>query len=471
VARLARSELRFRSYVENARDIVFSFDLEGRLSYVSPNSRDFMDEDSLPVLVDWLEGRVHPDDVPAVRRYFSVPAEASSRHESIEYRIRRLDGSWRWQMSNLSALPGLGNAIEGYMGVARDITELKMSGQKLLEREEQLHRILENLQDSYFQADLAGKFIVVNNTAAAMYGYDSPAEMIGLPASILYANPDDRDALLAMLRPLGHVRDWTCRGRRKDGSAFWVSMNVQFIRNQQGEVLATEGVVRDISERMQTEARIKEALEEKTLLIRELYHRTRNNMQVIMAMMQLQSSFNADTRIATVMDDCVRRVQAMALVHDKLYEARHLTRLSLDEYLMELCQLIMKSLPVPGVDLKLELDQVLVSIDTAVPCGLVVNELLSNALRHAFTGRDSGTIGVSLRTIAGSCLVLEVADNGVGLPPGMDYHNSGTLGLQTIVGIVEHQLQGSIAVDGSAGLRCTVEFTDTVQSDRVSGCS
>ena len=86
-----------------------------------------------------------------------------------------------------------------------------------------------------------------------MYGYDSPDEMVGLPDSSLYAKPEDRDALLKNLRLNGHVKDWTCRGIKKDGTAFWVSMNVQFIRNQQGAIIANEGVVRDISERMHSE--------------------------------------------------------------------------------------------------------------------------------------------------------------------------------------------------------------------------
>ncbi len=164
-------------------------------------------------------------------------------------KLIQADGQYYWVDTSKVPLINESGEISAVLGIFEDITAQATAMQKLVHFEMTLQSILDNLQDSYFQADLAGRFSIANLAAAAMYGYNSVDEMIGLPASCLYANVAERMSLLEELRRQGKVKDWTAQGLRKDGTTFWVSMNVQFLRNERGEIVGTEGVVRDISER------------------------------------------------------------------------------------------------------------------------------------------------------------------------------------------------------------------------------
>ena len=140
---------------------------------------------------------------------------------------------------------------------------------ELLRSQAELKGIFENLQDSYFQADLAGKFTLVSPSALNMYGYSSIDELLGQPAELLYFNPKERHSLISILRTEGQIKDYVLQGRKKDGSAFWVSMNIQWLWSREGKIIGTEGVVRDITERIKTERALKESEERFQLLFNQ----------------------------------------------------------------------------------------------------------------------------------------------------------------------------------------------------------
>jgi two-component sensor histidine kinase len=193
-------------------------------------------------------------------------------------------------------------------------------------------------------------------------------------------------------------------------------------------------------------------------------------MQVIRAMLILKAESHQNAEITAFAQEIEQKILAMALVHQKLYQSQDLSQVDLSEYLKELAHLIIQSYSVvsPRITLKLELDQVPVLIDTAIPCGLLVNELMSNALKHAFPEERAGEISIKLwRTFAG-IIELSFADNGVGLPEGFDIREQPTLGLQTIVGLAEQQLQGEIHYDGQHGLAYVIRFHDNFYTPRVS---
>ncbi len=224
----------------------------------------------------------------------------------------------------------------------------------------------------------------------------------------------------------------------------------------------------ELAERKRAEQKIATALQEKEILLRELYHRTKNNMQVILAMLSLEAARSQNEEIKTSYKEIANRIQAMALVHQKLYQSQNLTRINLQEYLQELAELLLHSFRYASekISLRCAIEPVEVLIDTAMPCGLVVTELISNSLKYAFPGESSGEISLQL-TRQGQEIELCCSDNGVGVPPDFDFQNLKSYGLRSVLALVEHQLQGQVSFTSDNGLACHIRFSDTLYSSRV----
>ncbi len=228
-------------------------------------------------------------------------------------------------------------------------------------------------------------------------------------------------------------------------------------------------VTQDITERKQAEEHLKQVLADKTALVQELYHRTKNNMQVIIGMLALQAASLDDARLSEAFTDMEHRIHAMALAHQALYKAQHLSRLDLRQYILDLSTTLMKNYQAPTrkISLTTEMDEVHTLIDTAMPCGLVLNELLTNSLKHAFPDNQGGQISICLQRGENGQITLTIADNGVGVPTDFDFRACTSIGIRTTIGLVEHQLGGQITFEVNGGITCHIRFTDTLYEERV----
>jgi len=231
-----------------------------------------------------------------------------------------------------------------------------------------------------------------------------------------------------------------------------------------------ERISLDIEKREEAEEQLKASLKEKEVLLRELYHRTKNTMQVIRSMLLLQAARMPDNaQVQKLVTDTEHRIMAMALVHQKLYQSQDLSRISIQEYIEELAHMIMQSSAVAPerIALVLDIENISLLLDTAIPCGLILNELLSNTLKYAFPDERHGEIAIRLSRIGSERIELVFSDNGAGVPAGFDFRGQDTLGLRAICTIAEHQMQGQIRFDGEHGVCCTIEFPDTLYTERV----
>jgi two-component sensor histidine kinase len=192
-------------------------------------------------------------------------------------------------------------------------------------------------------------------------------------------------------------------------------------------------------------------------------------MQVIASMLALRAEQTNNAHAIMVAKEVEAKIQTMALVHHKLYQSRNLSRINMQEYLTELIALLISRnrLLAGKVSYEFHVEPIDVLLDTAIPCGLVINELVSNALKHAFPGGMSGTIRLQLERRGSGELALLFADNGVGLPDGVDIHACSGLGIQTIFNLVEHQLKGSVHYDTRHGVACHIRFHDDLYTARV----
>jgi len=256
--------------------------------------------------------------------------------------------------------------------------------------------------------------------------------------------------------------DWNleCRIHRADGAERWILAAGRHCPDAAGVVRRMAGIVQDITDRKQAEAQIKAALTEKEVLLKEIHHRVKNNLQVISSLVSLQADDMTDPRLLEVFGDVRDRVRAMALVHESLYQTGDLARLNLADYATSLMNHLWSAhRAVAGkVQLKLAIAPVILPVDLAVPCGLILNELASNALKHAFPGGRSGEVTVTVEHDPKSDTVcLCVRDNGIGLPANRDWQQSKSLGVR-LVHMLAHQLRGTVTIGPGPGAEFRVTF-------------
>lgn len=230
------------------------------------------------------------------------------------------------------------------------------------------------------------------------------------------------------------------------------------IFDTEGNITEISLVAHDITEKKKAEKEIVESLKEKEVLLKEIHHRVKNNLQVISSILNLQSSFVKDKKTLEILEESRNRIRSMAIIHENLYQTTNFSSIDFSSYLQNLCSNLISSyhLYSGAVQLHTELEKVELVLDQAIPCGLLVNELITNSLKYAFPEGRSGEISVQLFDKNGR-INLKIGDDGVGMPADYDILNSDTLGLQLVSTLVE-QLDGEIKVDNSKGIKYLITF-------------
>lgn len=211
------------------------------------------------------------------------------------------------------------------------------------------------------------------------------------------------------------------------------------------------------AELLRSERRLNASLKEKELLLKEIHHRVKNNLQVISSLLGMQSQTVTDGQAREAYADSIRRIRSMAMVHENLYRSDDLSQINFQEYLLTMTRELGRSLHRDGIELRVDAENITLGIDTAVPCGLIVNELVSNALKHAFPKRDNGIVVVTFKRLNESTLLLEVHDNGIGFPRGSDFRSMSSMGM-SIIRTLTDQISGTIKLDSSAGTRFSIVY-------------
>ncbi|HEY1407049.1 MAG TPA: ATP-binding protein [Spirochaetota bacterium] len=347
------------------------------------------------------------------------------------------------------------------------ISERRRTRNMLDESEERYHLLAENVADVIWVFDCtAFLFRYISPSIFQLLGY-SPDDVIRMDFHDILTSESQEYARVHVRDRLKMIDEDPLRSyvdevelMRSDGVAIWTEVTSRFTRNRKTSHIELFGVTRNIDERKQNEARLRDALQERETLLRELYHRTKNNMNVIVGLLALRANYVSNSELGVIIKEIESKIHVMALVHEKLYRSKNLTSIKLNEYIAELMALLMSSYNVSGdrINLFCEMIPAVVSIDIAIPCGLVLNELMINSIKHAFPQGRTGTISIRLEKHGSDGLEIEYADDGIGVSPGFDYRNQRTLGMQTMCMIVEHQLKGTIQFEASSGVRWTIRF-------------
>lgn len=356
--------------------------------------------------------------------------------------------------------------------------ELKMQNDELRRIQAELEKARDryvHLYDfaptAYFTVNEKGAVAGANLTAATLL--DRPrAELVGRMISHFIHREDQNAWYLHRKRLLetGEFQSFQLRMVKYDGDLFDVNLECMLVEGRDGGSKHIRIAATDITRLKRAEEALRQSKEhlqvshdEKVVLLKEIHHRVKNNMQVISSLLALQSDKLPDAAVRDVFQDVIHRVRSMALVHEKLYQSTHLARVEFANYTQSLLNYLWDSHEPSGsgIRLKLDLQPVSLSINVAIPCGLILNELVVNSLKHALHGCTHGQVEVSLRNIENGWVHLCVGDDGVGLPPGFDWSESKNLGL-LLVKLLATQLHASVDVSSSKGTEFTIKFERTI---------
>jgi PAS domain S-box-containing protein len=414
------------------------------------------------VLGSFLLNFIEPEDAPTLSRILTCTSGAKA-----ELRLNK--GTTMVVPVQFSASKLMLDGLECVCLVVTDLTEHKRNQELYRTSEATSRSLFENASQGILTVDREGRIVDANAMAQRQFGY-SGAEMIGEPVEMLlpesfrahHIGHRTGYALKPYTRPKGQGMDLVAR--RKGGSEFPVEISLSFVAEHQGGGLAM-AFISDITARKQANqerdrliARLEGALAEKTVLLKEVHHRVKNNLAVIAGLLGMQADAVEDERLTMALEKSQQRVTSMAMVHEYLYATEHLDRVNFGKYVLELSNELCASYLISDlVIIAIEAEEIDLPVDRAIPCGLILNELLSNALKYGFPGGRSGKVTVRFARLETGELSLSCQDDGIGVLESFDWQHSGSLGLK-IVQILTKQLDGELTLERSGGTRFELRF-------------
>jgi two-component sensor histidine kinase len=218
----------------------------------------------------------------------------------------------------------------------------------------------------------------------------------------------------------------------------------------------------DLTDRKQAEAQIKQSLEEKEVLLKEVHHRVKNNLQIISSILNLQSSTIADKQTLDLLKNSQDRIRSMSLIHELLYQTKDFSTINFSEYIRSIATNLFQSYNQNRlVNLVLELEPVFLDLDSAIPCGLIINELITNSLKYAYNTDDEGDVRINL-TLTNNIVIIIIEDTGKGFPTMIDFRETESLGMQLVISLTD-QIDGEIKMENSQGTRFEIQFKNNAK--------
>jgi two-component system, sensor histidine kinase PdtaS len=324
-------------------------------------------------------------------------------------------------------------------------------------------RILDLAEDAVITIDADQRIILFNQGAERIFGYPRN-EILGqflnklLPSRFIEAHCHHIEEFAkspVTSRTMGERRE--IFGRRKGGIDFPAEASISKAKLEERWVFTV--ILRDVTQRKIADESIRASLREKEVLLKEIHHRVKNNLQVVSSLLGLQSRIIEDDTLRKMFQESQNRIHSMALIHESLYQSANLSEIDFPAYISQLADYLFRSYGVNSnrVQLAASIDELRLTIDTAVPCGLIINELVSNSLKYAFPGGRSGTIRIQMSEDEKHHIRLSVADDGVGFPDGIDQASTKSLGLR-LVRTLADQLDATVEMSSSGGAQTILTF-------------
>lgn len=403
----------------------------------------------VPFLVDFVLS-AGTGDLPAV-----PGSTARDDHWYLEQQVPGAyggKGAYLWAIA--TPLYGRDGTIGGAIQSIRDITLRKEIEQELQIR----NHAIESSINSVILADLEGKITYGNQASVIQWGFLHSSDMIGASIDSLFRKGDEVPDLVATLRREGgYVGELVAC--RRSGGLFDINLAASVVKDEHQRPVCIILSCVDITRSKRYEDQLKASLAEKEIMLREIHHRTKNNMQIISSLLKLQSFQISDPTLQQVFQDCDSRIQSMSLVHENLLRSDDFGHLDIQEYIRSLTSdLLAAYIQDQDISFSIDVEDIPMSLDMAIPCGLILNELISNALKYAFLGKKSGSIAIGMHRLPENRITLTVRDNGQWQPE--EIINRNALGLKMVDNLVKHQLEGTITFEHQEGTRVTIIFPE-----------
>ncbi len=463
-----RVEQQFRQLTGNIQAVFWISSPDGcAKEYVSPGYEEVWGRSCTTLQREprsWLDG-IHNDDRSRVHE--SLVKQGWGEFDE-EYRVLRPDGSMRWVRDRAFPVRDQTGQVYRIVGIAEDITKQKRAEEQLRAASGMLSSLIDHLQSGVVVEDVSRRITHVNQAFASMFDIPvPPPSLFGVDSRLLFLQPASfakriEEIIKAGTPLLGEELPWRDRVFVRNYVPLHVGEDYHYHLWQ----------YQDITESRHAEEQIKTSLKEKEVLLKEIHHRVKNNLQIICSLLRLQTGEIEDPKAIQAFRESQDRVKAMALIHERLYQARDLARIDFAGYVRNLTGHLVRSYKVnsSAIQLSLEIDSIPVNLDVAIPCGLIINELVSNALKYAFPNEKGGNIRVCFAAESEHARRLIVSDNGVGLAENVNPQKTESLGLSLVQSLTE-QLGGTITFCNQNGFHCDISIPHTKCAEIANGAT
>ena len=347
----------------------------------------------------------------------------------------------------------------GWLITFIDISARKKAESLLTKSEKDYRDLVNHSLVGIYKTDRNGELLFANNSLANIFGYNSAEDIKGIMITSLYKNLNDRDIILKKLEEKGKLEEYEVEMVTRTGKP----VDVLISAKRDGETIS--GMIMDITENKKSQDLVKKSLLEKEMLLKEIHHRVKNNLMVISSLLSLQSRYIKDEVSKSIFKESQNRARSMALIHELLYRSTDLKRINFGDYIKTLTnELFRMYVTDPDrIKLNINVEDVMLDINTAIPLGLIVNELVSNSMKHAFPNDRKGKIDIEFKLEDGIYSMI-VSDNGVGFPKDYDLEVSDSLGLRIVNSLTE-QIDGQIELERTNGTRYIIKFKEEIYNE------
>ncbi|MBI3501062.1 MAG: PAS domain S-box protein [Bacteroidetes bacterium] len=467
---LQESEENYKSLIEHTPDGILIHDEKGETIFANPAALKMIGISSLQEVAEKnLFGYVLPEYHEKIR---TRKEELSQGKEApfMEIKIRKVDGKTIEVETKTSRINYHGEKAvevvlhdislqrqlereqmrlqleeESNRELKREIAAHIRTRQRLNANQKYIRLLIDSSLDMIFACDEKGKFTEFNRAAQLTFGY-KPEEILGKQISILYADRGHSERIGDLIFQDGNYMG-EADHLKKNGETFPAYVNASLLKNDKGEIIGTMSISRDITRIKEAEEQLKKSVHEKEILLKEIHHRVKNNMQVISSILKLQSAYVKDKKTVELLNECRNRIASMAFIHASLYMTKDFANINFSDYVSNIAGNLQQSYVSADKKILLQIDvpKVNLHIDDAIPCGLIINELLSNSFKYAFVKKKRGTVGISVK-VKKENIILAIWDNGSGFPKNINYKNTESLGLQ-LVNSLSEQIGGKIKME------------------------
>lgn len=412
-----------------------------------------------PVSIGTWERFAHPDDLEKSGKLLEKHFRGESRFYEIECRMKHKSGEWVWILDRGRVVS---RTAEGkpllVMGTHQDITARKRAAEALRESEAQHRMLFQSITDAIIVVDKNRRITACNPAFTSLFGY-SFVEVRGRTTEFLLEKAEDFRVLGEAIRNHSDGSSFFCevRYRRNDGSVFTGEKRVHYLRDENETITGFIGTVRNITERKATEAKIRGLVEEKETLLKEIQHRIKNSMNTMVSSISLQIAHLQNPEVTAALNDARGRFKSMEVLYDQLYRTGSHDRGSIREYLTPLIRQGVNLFPTgERVNVTIDIEDCSLAAKQLSTIGLIVNELITNAMKYAFPGNPDPQLAIT-GTLAAQRLTIVVTDNGPGPPPRSFATGSLTGFGITMVNALAEQLSGMIRFERNSGLHVVLE--------------